>query len=171
MNFLLRTFGCQMNYADSEKIIMILRQSGLGRATELDDADIVILNTCSVRQKGEDRVFGYLREAKRLAERRGRPMLLGLTGCMVRKTGINARHYQTVRKREVPKSIERLDSAESIFNSDDKIFGRCDLADFVFRIEETGYLTKILTALTGQDIGNDAAYQEYLRLRQSQENK
>jgi tRNA-2-methylthio-N6-dimethylallyladenosine synthase len=171
MKFLLRTFGCQMNYADSEKIVMILVQSGLKRATELEDADIVILNTCSVRQKGEDRVFGYLRDAKKLAEKRGRPILLGLTGCMVRKTGMRADRYESDRKRAAPKAIERLSSAESVFNSDDRLFGRSDLVDFTFRIEETAYLTKILTVLTGQDIGSDAGYQDYLRLRQAQENK
>ncbi len=51
MNYLLKTFGCQMNYADSEKINMILLQSGLRKVLECGEADILILNTCSVRQK------------------------------------------------------------------------------------------------------------------------
>ncbi len=51
MNYLLKTFGCQMNYADSEKINMILLQSGLRKVLECSDTDILILNTCSVRQK------------------------------------------------------------------------------------------------------------------------
>lgn len=51
MNYLLKTFGCQMNYADSEKINMILLQSGLRKVLECSDADVLILNTCSVRQK------------------------------------------------------------------------------------------------------------------------
>lgn len=51
MNYLLKTFGCQMNYADSEKINMILLQSGLRKVLECSETDILILNTCSVRQK------------------------------------------------------------------------------------------------------------------------
>lgn len=55
--FHIKTFGCQMNYADSEKINMILLSAGLRKALDPVKADIIILNTCSVRQKGEDRVF------------------------------------------------------------------------------------------------------------------
>lgn len=51
VNYLVKTFGCQMNYADSEKINMILLQSGLRKVLEPIDANIIILNTCSVRQK------------------------------------------------------------------------------------------------------------------------
>ncbi len=58
-----------MNYADSEKVDMALFQSGLRKTAKLEEADVVIVNTCSVRQKGEDRVFGYVREVKALAER------------------------------------------------------------------------------------------------------
>ena len=47
----IKTFGCQMNYADSEKIHMLLSQAGLVRVEEWGEADIVIFNTCSVRQK------------------------------------------------------------------------------------------------------------------------
>jgi tRNA-2-methylthio-N6-dimethylallyladenosine synthase len=55
--YFVMTFGCQMNQADSEKVNMILMQAGLKPAFKIEDADVVILNTCSVRQKGEDRVF------------------------------------------------------------------------------------------------------------------
>ncbi len=53
----IKTFGCQMNYADSEKVDMILRSAGFHKVLDPVQADIVICNTCSVRQKGEDRVF------------------------------------------------------------------------------------------------------------------
>lgn len=51
VNYLLKTFGCQMNYADSEKINMILLQGGLRKVLECSETDLLILNTCSVRQK------------------------------------------------------------------------------------------------------------------------
>ena len=55
--FCIQTFGCQMNHADSEKIHMLLAQAGLSKVDTWEEADIVIFNTCSVRQKGEDKVF------------------------------------------------------------------------------------------------------------------
>jgi tRNA A37 methylthiotransferase MiaB len=63
--FYIKTFGCQMNYADSEKINMILMSAGLRKVVDPVRADIVIMNTCSVRQKGEDKVFGFMREISR----------------------------------------------------------------------------------------------------------
>jgi tRNA-2-methylthio-N6-dimethylallyladenosine synthase len=88
-----------MNYADSEKVNMALLQSGFRKVIDPADASVVIVNTCSVRQKGEDRVFGYVREIRDLAERLGRPILVGITGCMVRKTGM--------AKRYLPEGAER----------------------------------------------------------------
>jgi tRNA-2-methylthio-N6-dimethylallyladenosine synthase len=55
--YCIQTFGCQMNHADSEKIHMLLSQAGLTRIEEWKEADVVIFNTCSVRQKSEDKVF------------------------------------------------------------------------------------------------------------------
>jgi tRNA-2-methylthio-N6-dimethylallyladenosine synthase len=49
--YCIQTFGCQMNYADSEKIHMLLSQAGLIRVEKWNEADVVIFNTCSVRQK------------------------------------------------------------------------------------------------------------------------
>jgi tRNA-2-methylthio-N6-dimethylallyladenosine synthase len=49
--FYIKTFGCQMNYADSEKINMILMSAGLRKVIDPIQADVVIMNTCSVRQK------------------------------------------------------------------------------------------------------------------------
>ncbi len=55
--FFIQTFGCQMNHADSEKIHMLLSQAGMSKVDTWEEADIAIFNTCSVRQKSEDRVF------------------------------------------------------------------------------------------------------------------
>lgn len=55
-------------------------------------------------------------------------------------------------------------------NYDDELFLRSPLIDFVFRIEEVSYLTKILSLITGDDIGNDAKFNEYLQVKQLSEN-
>ncbi len=169
LKFLLRTFGCQMNHADSEKITMLLRQAGASRVVEAADADVVILNTCSVRQKGEDRVFGYLREVRKLSEAQGRRIFTGITGCMTRKTGMAPRHYDAENARKNARTITMLGSPDSIFNHDDPLFARSGDIDFIFRIEETAYLGRILSAITGTDIGADDRYEDYLRLRQSRD--
>jgi tRNA-2-methylthio-N6-dimethylallyladenosine synthase len=89
---------------------------------------------------------------------------------MVRKTGLHERFYESNRKRKATKNIERIDDEGSLFNSDDKIFGITDLVDFTLRIEEIHYLTKILSIITGTEIGNDAKWNDYLQIKQSQDN-
>jgi len=169
--FHIQTFGCQMNHADSEKIHMLLTQAGLAKVDTWEEADIVIFNTCSVRQKGEDRVFGFVEEIDRLRHSTGRDIKVGLTGCMTRKTGINKKYYDYQGRKNTTK-IELLELEEgqndgvSLFNSDDELFNRTDNIDFVVRIEEIGALTTLLSIMYGEDIGQDDAFQSYLRVRQ-----
>lgn len=176
----IKTFGCQMNYADSEKIDMILRSAGFRKVVDPVKADIVIMNTCSVRQKWEDKVFGFMNEITRHHKNHSTDMhpLFGITGCMVRKSGVARRYLRTEDgdmkdknyKRQSAKKIALLDSSDSLMNYDDELFLRSELIDFLFRIEEVSYITKILSRITGEDIWNDAKFNEYLAVRQLQEN-
>ncbi len=177
--FYIKTFGCQMNYADSEKINMILLSAGLKKVIDPVKADVVILNTCSVRQKGEDRVFGFMHELDRYhkKEKTNIMPIFVITGCMVRKSGI-ARKYlldadgQLAQKyaRDNTTQITLLDSEEGLYNYDDELFIRSAYIDAVFRIEEVGMITKILSVISGEEIGNDAKFNEYLAVKQLQEN-
>jgi tRNA-2-methylthio-N6-dimethylallyladenosine synthase len=84
--FLIRTYGCQMNVHDSEKVANLLHHEGYGAAEEPDDADLLIINTCSIREKAEHRLYtdlGLLRSWK--AERAGR--VLGVAGCVAQQEG------------------------------------------------------------------------------------
>jgi len=83
-----RTFGCQMNENDSEHIAGVLARAGAGAAEGPEDADIVVVNTCAVRQKSEEKLFSYLGRLSRLRKRR--PFVLGVAGCVaqVRKAGL-----------------------------------------------------------------------------------
>lgn len=179
--YCIQTFGCQMNYADSEKIYMLLSQAGLVKVEGSDEADIVIFNTCSVRQKSEDKVFGYIEEIQKIKEKTGKNIITGITGCMTRKTGINKKYYQYQGRNNTTK-IELLPLHEiqntkdklqneglSLFNSDDELFIRTENIDFVVRIEEIGALTTILSLIYQEDIGQDDAFQSYLRIRQDRE--
>src|SRR5512136_109468 len=75
-----RTFGCQMNENDSEHIAGILSAAGAGPAGRPEDADIVIVNTCAVRQKSEEKLYSYLGRLARLKKKR--PFVLGVAGCV-----------------------------------------------------------------------------------------
>lgn len=82
--FFIWTIGCQMNEADSAKVASMLQEVGYAKTDDEQDADIVVLNSCVVRQAAEDKVAGKLNNLARL--KRQRPeMPLVLTGCMVTK--------------------------------------------------------------------------------------
>ena len=159
-----------MNYADSEKINMILLQSGFQKTLSPTEADVVILNTCSVREKGEDRVFGFAEEIFRFCKRSKKSILVGLTGCMARKTGLHKRYFESEHKRKSAQSITLLSDENSIFNSDDPIFLRSQRFDFVFRAEEVGYVSKLLSVIWKKEIGNDTKYHDFLQAHQYREN-
>lgn len=168
-----------MNQADSEKVNMVLLQSGFIRANAIDDAELVIFNTCSVRQKWEDRVFGMLRDIEvKNIERKliwQQKIITWVTGCMVRKTGI-ARSYipekylDTSKKRKTAKKIDYLDTKSDIFNFEDKLFPRSNTLDFVFRIEETKYVPHILSKIYGEKIGQEDKFDDYLKQVQTRDN-
>ncbi|MEW6447257.1 MAG: tRNA (N6-isopentenyl adenosine(37)-C2)-methylthiotransferase MiaB [Bacillota bacterium] len=81
------TYGCQMNEWDSEVMAGIVEQIGYERADGPETADLVIVNTCCVRQTAENKVWGLLGNLGRLKRRRP-GMLIGVTGCMPQQEGI-----------------------------------------------------------------------------------
>jgi tRNA-2-methylthio-N6-dimethylallyladenosine synthase len=78
----IRTWGCQMNEADSQRLASALEGRGLSHSEDADSADIIILNTCVVRQSAEDRVYGRLGQLKVLKEHHP-DKIIGLMGCLV----------------------------------------------------------------------------------------
>ncbi len=81
------TFGCQQNVSDGEKIKGMLAEIGYGSADSPETADLVIYNTCAVRENAEDRVFGNVGALKPVKQKR-RGMIIGLCGCMVQQQNI-----------------------------------------------------------------------------------
>lgn len=169
--YYLKTFGCEMNQADSEKINMILLQSWLSKTIEYLDADLIILNTCSVRKKWEDKVFSLLEEIKDLNKNNKKQIIVWITGCMVRKTWMNKKYLNSNIERNKAKEIEYIKDTSWIFNNDDKLFPRMLNLDFTLRIEEAKYLNFILTHIYGQKIWSDDKFDDYLKQIQLRENK
>ncbi len=112
MKYLIQTWGCQMNDHDSEKLAGLLAREGFTAAAGVEDADVVILNTCSIREKAVNKVYtelGRLRE-----EKKRRPLLVGVTGCLAQqeKDGLFRRAPQidfvmgTMAIQKLPRLVE-----------------------------------------------------------------
>lgn len=172
--YYIQTFWCEMNQIDSQKINMILLQSWFVKVNDIKKSDLVIFNTCSVRQKWEDRVFGMINEIKKYnLERENnwlQPIITWITGCMVRKTWLNKKYLKIENQRNKAKKIEYIKDESSIFNNDDKLFPRMPNLDFTFRIEEIKYLPFILTQIYREKVWNDDKFDDYLKQSQLREN-
>ena len=84
MRFHIHTYGCQMNVRDSEAVSAMLTAAGHVRAAGEEDADLVIVNSCTVRQKAEEKALG---KCGNLCAAKGRPQIVGLMGCAVKRLG------------------------------------------------------------------------------------
>jgi len=84
--FTILTWGCQMNEDDSEQIANLLMQMGYSPAKDIEDADVIMLNTCSVRAKPEQKVRSKLGELREL-KARNPDLIIGVCGCMAQKEG------------------------------------------------------------------------------------
>ncbi len=82
----LETFGCQMNESDSSRLLAFLSRSGYERAGDYRDADLIILNTCSVRDKAEQKVYSALGRFRHLKEERP-DLVIALMGCVAQQEG------------------------------------------------------------------------------------
>jgi len=82
----IETWGCQMNVHDSEKLAGAMHQSGYVRAAGLDDADVVLLNTCSIREKAAEKMFSELGRINALKQERP-GLLIGVCGCVAQQEG------------------------------------------------------------------------------------
>ena len=82
--FFIESYGCQMNFADSEIIASILHQHGFGSTTDFESADLIFLNTCSIREKAEQTVRKRLQVFRQLKKRRP-GVLIGALGCMAER--------------------------------------------------------------------------------------
>jgi len=85
-HFYLETFGCQMNVVDSERIVSMLADIGYARVDAADQADLVLLNTCSVRDKAERKVYGHLGRFKPIKDKRPE-LIIGVGGCVAEQEG------------------------------------------------------------------------------------
>src|SRR5215467_13949574 len=82
--FYIESYGCQMNFSDSEIVASILNGEGFGATRNYEEADLVLINTCSIREKAEQTVRKRLTEFKKLKDKK-KSMLVGVLGCMAER--------------------------------------------------------------------------------------
>ncbi len=85
-----KTYGCQMNVYDSARMEDALEQEGYVRTKEIEDADLVLLNTCHIREKAAEKVYSEIGRIRKIKDKRAdtnRPMTIGVTGCVAQAEG------------------------------------------------------------------------------------
>ena len=85
--YLIETFGCQMNFHDSERMAGLLDQAGYEPTTDAIDADVIVINTCSVREHAEEKLYTRLGELRVLEEETGRKPVVAVAGCVAQQEG------------------------------------------------------------------------------------
>jgi tRNA-2-methylthio-N6-dimethylallyladenosine synthase len=85
--YVIETFGCQMNAHDSERVAGLLEQAGFEQAGSAADADLVVINTCAVRGRAEERLYTRLGELRQLALEQGRRPIVAVAGCVAQQEG------------------------------------------------------------------------------------
>jgi tRNA-2-methylthio-N6-dimethylallyladenosine synthase len=83
MKFCIENFGCQMNEHDTEKMACLLLSKGMDRIEDVNNADVVIVNTCCIREKAEQKFYSLMGRLKKIKKRRG--TILGVTGCIAQQ--------------------------------------------------------------------------------------
>ncbi len=85
--YYIRTYGCQMNVHDSEEIKALLQCVGYEEVDDMENADLIILNTCAIRENAHDKVFGFLGRCKHLKQEK-KDLIIGLCGCMAQEESV-----------------------------------------------------------------------------------
>jgi tRNA-2-methylthio-N6-dimethylallyladenosine synthase len=119
MKYYIITIGCQMNKSDSERVASCLEDKGYRRSSQRKEADLVVVNTCGVRQSAEDRVYGLIPELKK--ENPGARIVL--TGCLSARKDVQRRLKDKIDIwlpiKELPSLGVKLESAENKYKEPD----------------------------------------------------
>jgi len=147
--FYLETFGCQMNVHDSEKVIGTLVSEGYRQVPTVEEAGLILYNTCSIRDKAEQKVFHRLADYKKLQAQGKR---FGVLGCVAQQEGEKiferAPHVSMVcgsaSYRNLPEMLIQIESGARVTGLDDRETDKCFETEFTARTNpHRGYITII----------------------------
>ena len=116
----IQTYGCQMNQYDSDRIVQVMARRGYDRTERIDSADLILLNTCSVRDKAEQKVYSALGRWKELKEFR-EGVVIGVGGCVAQQEGENLLRrvphldlvFGTHNIHKLPEMVEQVEADHS----------------------------------------------------------
>lgn len=119
----IETYGCQMNVADSEVVVSILNKQGFGLSDNYKEADLILINTCSIRDNAEQRIFNRLNEFKHL-KKKNKGLLVGIIGCMAERLKEDLLEKEKLvdivvgpdAYRELPKLVEEAEGGQKAIN-------------------------------------------------------
>ncbi len=108
--YVVETFGCQMNVHDSERMAGLLEREGYEPAERAEDADVVVINTCSVRERAEEKLFTRLGEIEAAGRAQGRRPTVAVAGCVAQQEGERIRRRATTHVDVIlgTQSLKRL---------------------------------------------------------------
>jgi len=147
--FYLETFGCQMNVHDSEKVIGALISEGYHQVSSVEEAGLILYNTCSIRDKAEQKVFHRLADYKKL-QAQGKKF--GVLGCVAQQEGEKiferAPHVSMVcgsaSYRNLPEMLAQIEAGKRATGLDDRETDECFETEFTARTNpHRGYITII----------------------------
>jgi tRNA-2-methylthio-N6-dimethylallyladenosine synthase len=120
----IETYGCQMNVADSEVVAAVMGERGYAMTTHYEEADAILINTCSIRDNAEKRIWGRL-DLFRSVKRKRPGLLIGLIGCMAERIGEELIEKKTVdlvagpdAYRDLPFLIDKAKAGDEAINID-----------------------------------------------------
>jgi tRNA-2-methylthio-N6-dimethylallyladenosine synthase len=123
-----RTFGCQMNVHDSEQMIALLAEKGFAQTEDPRRADVILLNTCSIREKADQKAFSQL--GRYVSLKRGKPgLILGVTGCISQQMG--ARIFDRIPEVDLVVGTHNIDQVPDLIGRLEDERGR--IAETTFR--------------------------------------
>jgi tRNA-2-methylthio-N6-dimethylallyladenosine synthase len=147
--FYLETFGCQMNVHDSEKVVGTLLAEGYRQVPTVEEAGLILYNTCSIRDKAEQKVFHRLADYKKLQVQGKR---FGVLGCVAQQEGEKiferAPHVSMVcgsaSYRNLPEMLVQIEAGKRVTGLDDRETDECFETEFTARTNpHRGYITII----------------------------
>lgn len=139
------TFGCQMNKSDSERLKRLLDRAGMSETGDDQNADVLVYNTCSVRQTAEDRIYGVHRALRFLKEKNPK-LLVAVTGCMAGRD-----HDGAIRKR--------LPLVDLFFPTEEMVYLPSRLSELNHELIDSSLLN------------GESEYEHYLKIRPSYQNR
>ena len=123
LKMFLESYGCAMNFSDSEIIASIMSDAGYSTTRDETEADLILVNTCSIREKAEERVRNRLKEFKRY-KRKNRRLVVGMLGCMAERLKENVLEQEKLvdlvvgpdAYRDLPSLVKQVNGGQKAVN-------------------------------------------------------